>query len=243
MKRDSIGGSGVSDEALRAYFDGEVNAEEAAELRRTIEGNADLMAELEQLGVMRDLTAASLRARADEVPQARFEQIWDEIDRAIEADARAQAKAAEGSPSLWERLWAAVKPVRYPLLAAGAAALVAVVLIQSGDDPTAAGPALAEEKTNKTHEGASVTDEPDGAPPAPSSESSKSVPTPVPPDAIAARPTPVPDGAPSVMVPQAGEADIKKIDSEGNVRISHTGTITVVYVEEDVEAEDSERSL
>jgi hypothetical protein len=65
-------------------------------------------------------------------------------------------------------------------------------------------------------------------------------------DSVAERNAAVPslDATLAFEPPKPAQADIERIEFGGNNgRISQTGTVTVLHVEEDVEHEDSERSL
>jgi len=244
MMRESIGKSGISDEALAAYFDGEASDDEASAIREVIDNDPELAAELEQLGVMAELTAASLQEAAADVPQARFEQIWDQIDRAIDEDER---KAVPTAPpaGLWDRLKAAFAPVKWPVAAAAAAAVVTVFVMRTGGNEGASDP-MADRGANKAPgissmpETADDGSSKDNAPtppkvsPAPDNRLAERMPAPEPADAVA---------QPLAPVPQDSKVELHEIEGMGNdVRISN-GTVTVLYVEEDIEDGSSERSL
>lgn len=247
MMRETIGKTGISDEALAAYFDGEATDAEASAIRRAIDDDPDLAAELEQLGVMQELTQVSLTQAAEEVPQARFEQLWDQIDRAIEQDERLQ-ESANTPAGLWDRLKAAFAPVKWPMAAAGVAAAVTVVVMNSGlDAPEGApSPAVAEQGTNKTPEAPSVS--PVGATPKAALTPEAKAPSVMPDSKTIAQRMPEDDsvavGQPLAPVPEDSRADVHEIEGAGSdVRISNAGTVTVLYVEEDVTDQGSERSL
>lgn len=225
----------VSAQELSAYFDDELMPEQAEAVARALEDDPGLRAEHAELGLLRGTVCAALEAEAQAVPAARFEQIWEQIDRAIERDARLQAEA-DRHASIWTRLRAALRPIRVPLLVAGAAAAVALIVVRpAADEP------------NNSEGVASVA--PDAAPtPAPA----PSVAPPVQPDRVAAgspqapsEPSTAPDPKLLPMpVPETSEAEIHDIEFGGrNGRISNTGTVTVLYVEEDETPTNSERSL
>jgi len=219
----------VTPQDLSAYFDDELTPEQAEAVALALAENPELRSEHTQLGLVGGALRAALEAEAQAVPAARFEQIWDEIDRAIERDARLQAEANRNA-SIWTRLWAALRPVRVPVLAAaGAAALAVVILGQGADEPNnpESPPSVAEVST------------PDSV-----------VTPPTQPDRVAVeQPTtplqPTPDSKLQPMpVPEGSEAEIHGIEFGGkHGRISHTGTVTVLYVEEDETPPNSERSL
>lgn len=233
--------TGITPNDLHAYFDDELLPDQAATVAEAIEADPALHTELTQLRGMRGVVDASFEAVAQAVPSARFEQIWDEIDRAIERDERLQAEA-DRNASVWTRLWAALRPARIPALAAAAAAVVTVLVVGPASD----GP----DPANKAESVASV--EPEATPSSPDA-------TPAPsqsmPDQIAAVPTPAPPspskGAPEpeplldpMPVPQTHEAEIHGIEfGVRSGRISNNGTVTVLYVEEDDAPTNSERSL
>lgn len=202
---------------LQAFFDGELEGADAERMARSVEADAELRAHLGQMTLMRDLVGRSLEMRAAEVPRARFEQIWDEIDRTISQDAR----PVEAPASFWQRVWSALRPFRVPALAAVAAAAVGVIVLQNGE-PT---------PVNQEPGVASV---PRSAEPAP--REAEGAPGPV--------STPAPAIAEAFPSPRAADAEIHGIEFGGKQgRISHTGVVTVLYVEEDAATQKSERSL
>ncbi len=214
---------------LQAYFDGELDASTAEEVGRTLDGDPALRGQLAGMSLMRDLVNRSLEMKALEVPRARFEQIWDEIDRTIERDTRS-ARAPQAAPaSLWARIATALRPFRAPLLAAAGAAAVAVVAVKLSGSP----------EVNQAPEVASLPEPPTGEsstprPPAPQG----------PKVADRTAPAPGPDDA-SLPQPRPADAEIHGIEFGGKTgRISHTGTVTVLYVEEEDDSQKkSERSL
>jgi negative regulator of sigma E activity len=224
----------VTPQDLSAYFDEELTAEQAEVVALALAEDPQLHSEHAQLGMLGGVLRSALEAEAEAVPAARFEQIWDEIDRAIERDARLQA-GANRNASIWTRLWAALRPVRVPVLAAAAAAAVAIVVLGRG-----AGEPNNPESTPSVAEAPQPTLAPAEAP----------VVAPAPPDRLAikgpAEPAPSNTDAklPPMPVPQSNEAEIHGIEFGGKQgRISHTGTVTVLYVEEDETPPNSERSL
>ena len=247
MMRESIGKSGISDEALAAYFDGEASESEASAIRQAIENDPELVAELEQLGVMAELTAASLQDAAADVPQARFEQIWDQIDRAIEEDER---KAVPTAPpaGLWDRLKAAFAPVKWPMAAAAAAAVITVFVMRTGDNEGASEPLADRGPDRGANKAPGISSMPETADDGSKRDNAPTPPkvSPAPDDRLAQR-TPEPEPAevakPLAPVPEDSRVELHEIEGSGNdVRISN-GTVTVLYVEEDIEDESSERSL
>lgn len=243
-----VGSSGVSREDLALFFDGELTGAEAQELGAQVEADPELGAELGQLGLLRGLVSQSLEAKAAAVPQARFEQIWDEVDRAIDREVRERDAAAGPQSSIWARMWSAIKPVRVPLAVAAGAALVAVVAFNvgagRGSDPSGANKA---DGVASVHESATQTSD---SPPAKRHKGVRTNPTPDP-NMLAQAPNPAVDSTDddtpdelALPKPKKVEAEIHGVEFSGKAgRISNTGTVTVLYVEEDVEPKDSERSL
>jgi negative regulator of sigma E activity len=228
----------VTSQDLSAYFDGELPPEDAEAIALALAEDPQLRTEHAELGLLRGTVCAALEAEAQAVPAARFEQIWDEIDRAIERDARLQAEANRNA-SIWTRLWAALRPIRLPMLAAAAAATIAVLVVRPGSD-----------EPNKPEDAPSVAE---GSPPTP--ETAPAVAPTVEPDRLAVKEPSVPIAPPEpqspidtklppMPVPETSEAEIHGIEFGGkHGRISNTGTVTVLYVEEDETPTNSERSL
>lgn len=220
-----LGSSGVSREDLALYFDGELTGAEAHELQVQIDADPELRAELDQLGALHGLVAEGLTQSSEEVPQARFEQLWDEIDRGI---AREKAVAQAEHESIWNRLWTALKPMRLPAAVAAAAGALVVAMQVSDEDP------------NNDDRVASVQEPPASPTVAPALAPPK---TPVnPPTQIAVAPVP-PEAPAALPPPKQAEAEIHSVEFEGNGQIGRFGTVTVLYVEEPLTPKDSERSL
>ena len=86
---NQVGHSGVSRDELALHFDGELTGAQAHELAAQIDADPELRDELAQLGIVQGLVQETLKTKAAQVPQARFEQIWDEIDRQLDQEAAA----------------------------------------------------------------------------------------------------------------------------------------------------------
>lgn len=228
----------VTPQDLNAYFDDELAPEHAEAIALALASDPQLRNEHAELGLLRGTVCAALEAEAQAVPAARFEQIWDEIDRAIERDARRQAEANRNA-SIWTRLWAAARPIRLPMLAAAAAATIAVLIVAPDSD-----------RPNKPEDAPSVAE---GSPPLP--ETAPAVTPAADPGRLAVKehiaPIDPPEPAPPIdtklspmPVLETSEAEIHGIEFGGkHGRISNTGTVTVLYVEEDETPPNSERSL
>jgi hypothetical protein len=230
--RDRIGTTNVSDGKLGEYFDAELDDADLRAMQEALEGDPALRMELEQLGIVRGVVVASLQRRAAEVPQARFEQVWDAIERGI---AREEAPKSEPVPSFGRRLWTALSRMRWPVLAAAGATAVTLWAVDIG------GPSSPTEGPDR------VVNQ---APPSTSAKNPETPPAPEPslrapavaPDMIAQNPSVAPSPAP-LPVPEGAEVEIHDIQFGGNGRISQTGTVTVLYVEEEPAPAGSERSL
>jgi len=122
---------------LHAYLDGELSPPERADVERALTTDPEASAYLAGLKMLQSAMVAGFEAEAAKVPEARFEQIWDEIERTLDRDLRLQ-KAPEPAPSLWARLRDALRPVFVPVASAAAVAgLVAVLWSGRGADDTA----------------------------------------------------------------------------------------------------------
>lgn len=129
----------VNEEQLSAYFDGELEPAERAEVEQWLARDAAGRATLAELGVMRDAVGASVAAEAARVPEARFEQIWDQIDRALDRETAAHQPAV-ASPSLWTRMLAVLRPAWAPVAAVAGVAAVALVFVNGGAVTPASSP-------------------------------------------------------------------------------------------------------
>lgn len=112
---------------LNAFLDDELSAPERAEVERLLTTNPEASAYLAGLKALQGAVVAGFEAEAAKVPEARFEQIWDEIERTLDRDLRLQ-KAPEPAPSLWARLRGALRPVFVPVASVAAVAGVLAVL-------------------------------------------------------------------------------------------------------------------
>ncbi len=121
----------VTEEQLSAYFDGELDPGERAQVEQWLARDAAGRATLAELGVMRDAITVSLDAEAAKVPAARFEQIWDEIDRALDRETAAHLPAAP-VPSLWARMLGVLRPAWVPVAAVAGVAAIAIVFVSGG---------------------------------------------------------------------------------------------------------------
>lgn len=226
------------DERLSAFFDDELEGESS--LAQAIADDPELAAKLADLQFMRSIVTGALEQQAERVPEARFEQIWDAFDRTLERESRLQ-DAAETPPGLWERLLAWARPLRVPLATVAAASVLMVVLAKSIGSPEQ-GEATNEVASNTPEDAAS--EQPAEAHPEPSPIEPSKGPT------IAVAPEePAPgDGLDALSNPEPGEAEIKRIEFGGRTGTisqieGNRGTTTVIWVTEDEEPVDTERSL
>lgn len=128
---------------LHAFFDGEVVGDERRAFEASLASDDDARGALAELGLLRRAVVASLDAEAQRIPEARFEQIWDEIDRTLDRDVRLQ-QAAETNVSLWSRVTAVLRPLWVPAAAAvGVAVAVAFLITSHGEEPSSTTPIVA----------------------------------------------------------------------------------------------------
>ncbi|MBK7823910.1 zf-HC2 domain-containing protein [Nannocystis sp.] len=121
----------VNEEQLSAYFDGELDPGERAEVEQWLKRDAAGRATIVELGVMREAIVVSLEAAAAKVQGARFEQIWDEIDRALDRETAAHPPAT-AVPSFWSRVFGVLRPAWAPVAAVTGVAVVAIVFVSDG---------------------------------------------------------------------------------------------------------------
>jgi anti-sigma factor RsiW len=198
-----------TEEQLSAYIDGELSPAERAEVDQWLARDAQARALVAEFGVLRGAVTAGLEAEAAKVPEARFEQIWDEIDRALDRETAAHP-STQPAPSLWSRMLGVLRPVWVPVAATAAVAAVVVGIVGSGAITRTSGPA----------------DQPAVA----SNE--------VAPAAVLADSKAIVDVDPIVPAPALGEAEIERIEFGGKAgRIgtieAKRGTTTVIWISED----------
>jgi negative regulator of sigma E activity len=240
------------DEQLSAYFDDELEDSVRTRVEAELERNEELAAKLGDLSFMRSMVVGDLERQSERVPEARFEQIWDNFEAALERENRLQ-EAAEEPPSVWQRLAAWVQPMRVPLAAVAAAGVLVFVFARS-----AGAPSDAEQEqqvaSNTQEEGSSdaqpTTQEPETSGQERSGPAPQRDPQPQDEGRIAAAPVqPSPEIDPEMFPkPEPGEAEIRRIEFGGHVgtisQVEGTrGTTTVIWVTEDEAPVDSERSL
>jgi anti-sigma factor RsiW len=240
------------EEQLSAYFDDELDEATRAAIEADIEADPELAARLLDLSFMRTLVVGNLDHQAERVPEARFEQLWDSFEDTLGRESRLQ-EAAEAPPGLIQRVLDWIRPVRVPLAALAAVGALAFIVARSvgapsdSDEPTLAENTQASGASEATE--ASTPTESEAARPskdpviqAPSANPSK--------PRIAVAPTGDPAPASNEVFPQPepGEAEIRRIEFGGQMgtisQVEGTrGTTTVIWVTEDEDPVDSERSL
>lgn len=234
------------DEQLSAYFDDELDADLRAAVEANLEQDSKLAARLADLSFMRSMVVGDLEHQAERVPEARFEQLWDSFEDVVERESRLQ-EAAEAPPTWWQRLREWARPVRVPLAAVAAVGALAFVIARSVGAPSD-GDADEELAANTQEDAASEAPATDAEGKAPDVEPApRSLETPDTQIAVA----PEPDVAPAAEVfpqPEPGEAEIRRIEFSGRMgtisQVEGTrGTTTVIWVTEDEDPVDSERSL
>lgn len=198
-----------TEEQLSAYIDGELGPEERAEVDQWLARDPQARALVAEFGLLRGAVTAGFEAEAAKVPEARFEQIWDEIDRALDRETAAHP-STQPAPSLWSRMLGVLRPVWVPVAATAAVAAVVVGIVGSGAITRSSGPA----------------DQPAVA----SNE--------VAPAAVLADSKAIVDVDPIVPAPALGEAEIERIEFGGKAgRIgtieAKRGTTTVIWISED----------
>lgn len=228
---------------LQAYFDGEMNAAERERFEAELKQNPELETELAEIGIMRELLVGELEAEAKDVPEARFEQIWDEIDASIDRESRLQESAGT-RPSLWARVLPYLRPAALPVAATAAAAAFVVLVVNASGDPSNSEPATA------SNDAVQAPAPKTAKAPAPDSGAAKA-PAVSPPTQIAQAgdPQPTDEGAATEFeAPKSNEAEVERIEFGGHSGHieqleGSKGTTTVIWIEEDDEPVDSERSL
>ncbi len=214
----------VSDnENLHAYFDGELLDKERAALEATL--GDDAQATLGELSLLRQAIVTGLEAEAEKVPEARFEQIWDEVERTLVRDARLQ-EAADTDASVWGRLAAFFKrPLMAPTAVLAGVAAAFAMYVGTGES----------EIGENTEVAVASNDEP----------------------AVEAADDPMPISPPTDRIAAVVQADDQVFNSEAEIeriefggktgRIDRIegkqGITTVIWITEDDEITDSERSL
>jgi len=162
---------------LHAFLDGELSAPERAEVERLLTNDPQASAYLAGLKALQSAVVTGLEAEAAKVPEARFEQIWDEIERTLDRDLRLQ-KAPEPAPSLWARLGGLLRPLFVPVASAAAVAGLVAVLWSGGDGgdvrtepasvvaskPAPEQPVLADRSVSKADDPEVVLPAPNGGP-------------------------------------------------------------------------------
>ncbi|PRQ07454.1 hypothetical protein [Enhygromyxa salina] len=263
------------DEQLSAYFDGELGEGGSdlgettglgehgsgetlgATLRALVSGDAqsdpvpdqELAARLADLAFMRTMIVGALEHQAERVPEARFEQVWDNFEQALERESRLQ-EAAEAPPSLWQRLAEWVRPVRLPLAVVGAAGALVFVFARSAGAPNDGGAEaqVVAENSQASNTQAEPASDAEPTPQARTQPALDPAPEPAPRVAVAPEPSNVEIAPEMYPQPEPGEAEIRRIEFGGRTgtisQVEGTrGTTTVIWVTEEDAPVDSERSL
>jgi len=204
-----------TEEQLSAYIDGELGPEERAEVDQWLARDPQARALVAEFGLLRGAVTAGFEAEAAKVPEARFEQIWDEIDRALDRET-AVHPSTQPTPSLWSRMLSVLRPVWVPVAATAAVAAVVVGIVGSGAITRTNGPAT--QPALASNEATSTS----SAPVAPVLADSK----------------PSVEVDPVVPAPALGEAEIERIEFGSKAGRIGTiegkrGTTTVIWISED----------
>lgn len=127
------------EQRLHAFFDGELSPQERAEVEQTLARDPAARAYVDGLRLLQGAVGAGFEAEAAKVPEARFEQIWDEIERTL-----ARESVREGArASWWTRLRGALRPALWTGAAVGAAAAVALLVRGPAEAPSSPDPVVA----------------------------------------------------------------------------------------------------
>ncbi|RMG99974.1 MAG: hypothetical protein D6705_01655 [Deltaproteobacteria bacterium] len=223
-------------ETLSAYHDGELPPEDAARVEAALRADPKLARETEAIDELGTALRAVLEADANDVPDARFEQIWDAIEREIDAQVAPESTGLVARlRAWWGGAWAR------PALAVAGVSVASLALFFALRDP----PRDAQDTQVAAGRPTPAQAEPSPEPPpakagVPSGDVAQPVaaPTPGGPPALAAA---------TVEDDASNEAEVEFIEFQGSSgRIERIegrrGTTTVIWVRED-EPVDTERDL
>ena len=124
---------------LMQHADGELAKRAATEVETELDGDSDARLKVEAIGELGELVRGHLELAADAVPQARFEALWREVDKAI-ANASPEPEVArrDAPVGLWRRISRWFDQHRSHIIvgavSAGAVAALALVIGPSGGD-------------------------------------------------------------------------------------------------------------
>jgi anti-sigma factor RsiW len=258
--------------ALHAYADRELEAAAERALEARLAAESPLRAHLEEIRAAGRWVSVEAEREARTLPTARFEQLWDDLEaqlakdavparaaRAARTSATETPEAAGGWAAVWERLrW----PAGFAAAAAAAAVVFTVIAPGAPSDPAAGqGQGGVAQSGAEDAVGADPAGRPAHAPRGASPKAGEGATglaggeasspelriaeaSPKPEVGSAGLPTPVDD----LPAPDSNDADIERIEFSGaSGQISRIegvrGTTTVIWVEEDDQPADSERSL
>lgn len=124
--------SPIRDIDLMRLSDGELDADERAELEAAIAADPAMRAKVAALGEMREVVRGHLELAADDV-ESRLGRMWAEVEKRMDAaEEPARAPARARSPGLWGRFSRWVDTYRGHVLtgalSAGAVAAIALML-------------------------------------------------------------------------------------------------------------------
>lgn len=115
---------------IMEYADGERGPDGAGE-------GSEAAAKVAGIRALGELVRGRLELAADEVPDAKFDALWREIDKKIAADVRGDQAGDPSPPGFWRRLTRVIEHYRGHILvgavSAGAVGAVALFLRPSGD--------------------------------------------------------------------------------------------------------------
>jgi anti-sigma factor RsiW len=122
---------------ISALFDSELDEATRAEVERALAMDPSLAEDLEDFGHLKSAIVADLEHEAAEIPGARFEQVWDEIERGISASSATRTEEVAAPAGFFETF---LRGWRAPLMVGAAATcVVGFIVLGSPSDEGGAG--------------------------------------------------------------------------------------------------------
>lgn len=116
---------------ISALFDSELDQATRAEVEGALAMDPSLAEDLEDFGHLKSAIVADLEHEAAEIPGARFEQVWDEIEREIAASTATRTEQVAAPAGFFETFW---RSWRAPLMVGAAACVVGFIVFGSPSD-------------------------------------------------------------------------------------------------------------
>lgn len=233
---------------LHAYYDGELQGKAKDAFEKQLDRDPALAEQLRDLRVVGHILVGELEHRAQQVHEARFEQAWDAFERTVDRQERLK-EAADARPSAIQQFFRWLAPVRIPLVTvAGAAGVVLLVMRFGGTGEPVGSDRVAEVVEPEAATESKSLDR--GNTPAAEENTSGSGASQLGTGnelAQAPKSNP-PQDMTDFPSPDQNDAEIERIEFSGHSgTISHIegshGTTTVIWVTEDQEPVNTERSL